>query len=278
MEQIYFPMADRDFENEDFADIEEQFKYSMWTGIATPGGHLPMDEAGLKKLADGARKLRKSTDKAIVGLFGGNLFEIPQFLFRMDNYLTYMGLYPEAVLRLTKKLYEIHLANLEKWLAAVGNYIDVILFGDDFGTQTGTFFSNAMYRKFYKPFQQRLWKRVKDLSDVKIMLHSCGAIEPLLGDLIDAGLEAINPVQISCSGMEPALLKEKYGDRICFWGGGCDTRDILPHQTPEEVARHVRKQVEIMRKGSGFVFQHDHNIMADIQPENIVALFKVVNN
>ena len=278
MEQIYFPMADRDFENEDFADIEEQFKYSMWTGIATPGGHLPMDEAGLKKLADGARKLRQSTDKAIVGLFGGNLFEIPQLLFRMENFLTYMGLYPEAVLRLTKKLYEIHLANLEKWLVTVGDYIDVILFGDDFGTQTGPFFSNTMYRKFYKPFQQSLWKRVKDLANVKIMLHSCGAIEPLLDDLIDAGLEAINPVQISCSGMEPALLKEKYGDRICFWGGGCDTRDILPHQTPEEVAQHVRKQVEIMRKGSGFVFQHAHNIMADIRPENIVALFKAVNN
>ena len=111
----------------------------------------------------------------------------------------------------------------------------------------------------------------------EIMLHSCGAIEPLLDDLIDAGLEAINPVQISCSGMEPALLKEKYGDRICFWGGSCDTRDILPHQTPGEVARHVRKQVEIMRKGSGFVFQHVHNIMADIQPENIVALFNAVN-
>ncbi|MCK4716224.1 MAG: methyltransferase, partial [Candidatus Marinimicrobia bacterium] len=200
MEQIYFPMADRDFENEDFADIEEQFKYSMWTGIATPGGHLPMDEAGLKKLADGARKLRQSTDKAIVGLFGGNLFEIPQLLFRMENFLTYMGLYPEAVLRLTKKLYEIHLVNLEKWLVAVGDYIDVILFGDDFGTQTGPFFSNTMYRKFYKPFQQSLWKRVKDLANVKIMLHSCGAIEPLLDDLIDAGLEAINPVQISCRG------------------------------------------------------------------------------
>jgi len=99
----------------------------------------------------------------------------------------------------------------------------------------------------------------------------------LLDDLIDAGLEAVNPVQISCNGMEPNHLKEKFGDRICFWGGGCDTRDILPHHTPEEVAQHVRKQVEIMRRGSGFVFQQVHNIMADIRPENIVALFKAVN-
>ena len=85
-------------------------------------------------------------------------------------------------------------------------------------------------------------------------------------------------MQISCSGMEPALLKEKCGVCICFWGGSCDTRDILSRQTPEEVAQNMRKQVEIMQKGSGFIFQHVHNIMADIHPENIVALFKAVNN
>ncbi len=277
MEQIHYPMAGCDFENEDFDDIEEQFKYSMWTGVATPGGHLPLDEEGLKKLRSGAKKLRESTDKAIVGLFGGNVFEIPQFLFRMDNYLTYMGLYPEATMRLSQKLCDIHLKNLEKWLSAVGPYIDVILFGDDFGTQTGPFFSNAMYRQYYKPDQQKMWKRTKELADVRIMLHSCGAIEPLLPDLIEAGLEAVNPVQISCNGMDPALLKKRHGDRICFWGGGCDTRDILPHHTPAEVAAHVRKQVEIMRRGSGFVFQQVHNIMADIRPENVIALFKAVN-
>jgi len=277
MEHIHFPMADRDFEHDDFSDLAEQFKYSMWTGVATPGGHLALNEDGLMKLTTGAEKLRESTDKAIVGLFGGNMFEIPQYLYRMDNYLTYMGLYPEAILRLSEKLYELHLNNLEKWLGAVGDYIDVILFGDDFGTQTGPFMSTEMYREYYKPYQQKLWKRTKELADVKIMLHSCGGIEPLLDDLIDAGLEAVNPVQISCNGMDPKLLKEKYGSRMCFWGGGCDTRDILPHQSPEEVGRHVRKQVEIMQKGSGFVFQQVHNIMADIRPENIMALFKAVN-
>lgn len=277
MEQIHFPMADRDFEHESFDDLEEQFDYSMWTGIATPDAYFPLDEAGLRKLADGARNLRASTDRAIVGLFGGNLFEIPQFLFRMDNYLMYMGLYPEAVLRLSEKLCEIHLKKLEKWLTAVGLYIDVILFGDDFGTQGGPFFSMAMLRKFYKPYQQLLWRRVKELADVKIMLHSCGAIEPLIDDLIDAGLEAVNPVQISSAGMDPALLKAKYGSRICFWGGGCDTRCILPQSTPEEVALHVRQQVEIMRQGSGFVFQQVHNVMADVRPENVVAMFRAIN-
>jgi len=278
MEQIHFPMADRDFENEPFDDLEEQFNYTMWTGVATPDACFPLDEAGLRKLTDGARNLRNSTDRAIVGLFGGNLFEIPQYLFRMDNYLTYMALYPEATLRLSEKLCDLHLQKLEKWLTAVGPYIDVILFGDDFGTQAGPFFSKTMLHKFYKPFQQKLWKRVKELADVKIMLHSCGAIEPLLDDLIDAGLEAVNPVQISSAGMDPARLKAKYGSRICFWGGGCDTRRILPQSTPAEVAEHVRQQVAIMRQGSGFVFQQVHNVMADVRPENIVAMFRAVNS
>jgi len=277
MEHIHFPMAEREFESDDFDDLAEQFNYSMWTGVATPSGHLALDDKGVHELAAGARKLRESTDRAIIGLFGGNMFEIPQYLFRMDNYFTYMGLYPEAVIRLSEKLFELHMNNLEKWLTAVGPYIDVILFGDDFGTQAGPFMSNAMFRQYYKPYQQKLWRRTKELADVKIMLHSCGGIEPLLDDLIDAGLEAVNPVQISCNGMDPKHLKEKYGNRICFWGGGCDTRDILPLQTPEEVTAHVRKQVEILQQGSGFVFQQVHNIMADIQPENIMALFKAVN-
>lgn len=277
MENVHFPMAEREFESDDFDDLAEQFNYSMWTGVATPSGHLALDDKGVHELAAGARKLRESTDRAIIGLFSGNMFEIPQYLFRMDNYFTYMGLYPEAVIRLSEKLFELHMNNLEKWLTAVGPYIDVIFFGDDFGTQAGPFMSNAMFRQYYKPYQQKLWRRTKELADVKIMLHSCGGIEPLLDDLIDAGLEAVNPVQISCNGMDPKHLKEKYGSRICFWGGGCDTRDILPLQTPEEVTAHVRKQVEIMQQGSGFVFQQVHNIMADIQPENIMALFKAVN-
>ena len=277
MEHIHFPMADRDFENDNFGDLAEQFNYSMWTGVATPGGHLTLNDEGLQELAAGARKLRESTDRAIIGLFGGNMFEIPQYMFHMDKYFTYMGLYPEAVIRLSEKLFELHLNNLEKWLTAVGPYIDVILFGDDLGTQAGPFMSNVMFRQYYKPYQQKLWKRTKELADVKIMLHSCGGIEPLLNDLIDTGLDAVNPVQISCNGMDPKYLKKKYGSRICFWGGGCDTRDILPLQTLGEVTAHVRKQVEIMRQGSGFVFQQVHNIMTDIQPENIMALFNAVN-
>ena len=277
MEHIYYPMEDRDFENDGFDDLAEQFTNSMWTGVATPGGHLPMDEKGLQELTEGAKQLRESTDRAIIGLFGGNMFEIPQYLFRMDKYFTYMALYPDSIVRLSEKLCELHLSNLQKWLTAVGPYIDVILFGDDFGTQNGPFMSMDMYREYYKPFQRRMWKRTKELADVKIMLHSCGDIELLLDDLVDAGLEAVNPVQISCKNMDPELLKEKHGGSICFWGGGCDTRDFLPYKTPVQVEQHVRQQVDIMKRGSGFVFQQVHNILADVPPENIMAMFRAVN-
>jgi uroporphyrinogen decarboxylase len=276
-EQIHYPLMERGIRDDDFADLEDQLGNTMWTGVPHPGAHLPLDEAGLEEMADRARALRASTDRAIVGLFGGNLFEIPQFLYRIDNYLTYLALYPDAVARLAERLTAIHLDNLEKWLGAVGPYIDVIVFGDDLGGQTGPLLSPAMYRQFYRSHHARMWRRAKELADVKVMLHSCGGIEPLLDDLIDAGLDATNPVQVTSAAMGPQHLKDRFGDHICFWGGGCDTRDVLPNGTPDDVRRHVRHQVGIMRKGGGFVFQQVHNIMADVPPENVIAMFGAVN-
>ena len=275
-EQTYWPLSKRDFDKEDFSDLEKAFKQTQWTGIPTPGYHLPLDDAGLKKFAEGAKALRQSTDRAIIGLFGGNMFETPQMLYGMENYLSYLAQYPEAVLRLSETLCKIYLGNLEKWLGAVGPYIDIILFGDDLGSQNGPMISKSMYRKYYKPFHARMWKRAKQLAKVKVMLHSCGAIEPLLDDLIDAGLDAVNPVQISAKGMDAKTLKQKYGDRLCLWGGGCDTGRMLPLGTPEEIAAHTRTQVEILKPGGGFVFQQVHNIMAEVPPENILAMFKAV--
>ena len=276
-EQTHFPLIDRPFADDDFSGLEEAFGRSMWTATPHPGAHLALDEAGLAELTAGARRLRASTDRAIIGLFGGNLFEIPQFLYRIDNHLANMALYPEAHHRLLQALCDLHLANLEKWLGAVGPHIDVILFGDDLGGQTGPLISPAMYREFLKPYHRKLWGRAKELADIKVMLHACGGIEPLLDDLIDAGLDTTNPVQITSEGMDAQHLKETYGDRLCFWGGGCDTRDVLPHGTPQEVTDHVRRQVDILGPGGGFVFQQVHNIMADVPPENIVAMFEAVN-
>ena len=276
-EQTHWPLMARGIQGDDFADLESHFSHAIWTAVASPGAHLPLDDGGLAELAARAEALRASTDRAIVGLFGGSFFEVPQFLYRMDNYLTYMGLYPEAVLRLSEALLRYYLPRLEAWLGAVGPYIDVVLFSDDLGGQNGTLMSPDMYRRYYKPYHSKLWHRAKELSDVKVMLHSCGGIESLMEDLIEAGLDTANPVQISSRGMDAATLKNRYGDRHCFWGGGCDTRSVLPRGTPEQVKEHVREQVGILSPGGGFVFQQVHNIMADVPPENIIAMFEAVN-
>lgn len=276
-EQIHWPWLDEDPEEQDFSDLEEAFKYTMWTGIPTPGGHIPLTDEGCQQLAEGARKLRESTDRAILGIFGGNLFEVPQFLYRMDNYLRHMGYHPEACERLSEALCDFYMPRLEKWLGAVGPYIDVILFGDDLGGQTGPMISPKMYRRYYKPWHTKLWQRVKELAPhLRINLHSCGGIEPLLDDLIEAGLDSINPVQITCKGMDPRQLKRDYGERLTFWGGGCDTQRILPLETPDQVRENVRELVSVWNPGGGFVFQQIHNILSEVAPENIIAMFEAV--
>jgi uroporphyrinogen decarboxylase len=268
-EQCYWPWL----ETEDLDHLREAFAESMWTGIASPPGP---SVSSPEELAEGARRLRQSTNRAIIGLFGGNLFELGQFLYRMDNYLMILAGEPHRAHAFLDKLVEVHLDNLERFLGAVGPYIDIILFGDDLGGQKGPLLSPKMYREFFKPRHKFLWAQAKKLANVKVMLHCCGAVRPLLADLIDAGLDAINPVQISGKDMDAAGLKRDFGKDLTFWGGGCDTQKILPTGTPDEVSRHVREQVSALAPGGGFVFQQVHNILANVPPENIIAMYDTV--
>jgi uroporphyrinogen decarboxylase len=267
-EQTYYPFA----ESDDLQAVSTALEESMWTAVASPPG--PIDS---QLLSEGAKRLRGKTDRAIIGLFGGNLFEIGQFLYRNDLFMMLLAAEPQHAHDFLDKLVEIHLANLERFLEAVGEYIDIILFGDDLGMQTGPMISPQMYREFFKPRHKLLWNRAKQLVDVKIMLHCCGGVRELIPDLIEAGVDAINPVQISCSGMDAGRLKAEFGADITFWGGGCDTRDILPGGTPQQVAENAKEQVRILSPGGGFVFQQVHNILANIPPANIVAMFDAVN-
>jgi uroporphyrinogen decarboxylase len=222
--------------------------------------------------------LRASTNRAVIGLFGGNLLEIGQFLYRNDNFFLLMASDPDATDDFLERLTEYHLKNLEAFLGAVGPYIDVVLFGDDLGMQSGPQMSPAMYRRYFKQRHARMWGRAKELADVKVMLHCCGGVRELLPDLIEAGLDAINPVQISCRGMGADGLKRDFGDRMVFWGGGCDTQAILSRGTPEEIRAHVHAQLRTLAPHGGFVFQQVHNVMADVPPENIVAMFDAVRD
>lgn len=252
--------------------LEQDVVSQMWE-IPSPPNLSMIDEDAFR---EGARKLRESTDRAIVALVGNSMFEIPHYLCRIDKFLMLMASEPKEVHRLLDALVEVHLKRLEQYLNAVGPYIDIVAMNDDLGTQIGPQLSPKMYREFLKPRHSVLCKRTKELADVKTMLHCCGGIRPLLDDLIDAGLDAVNPVQISCKGMEPKGLKADFGDRLCFWGGGCETQSILPRATPEEVRRDVLEQLDAFSSGGGFVFQQVHNIMAGVPPENVVAMVEAV--
>ena len=268
-EQCYWPFLDGD----DLERLPEALGENMWCAVRSPPGPLVSGPDGPRLFAAGAKALRAATDRAILGLFGGNLLEVGQFLYRNDNFLMLLAADTARANEFLDRLVQIHLANLEQYLAAVGPYIDVIVFGDDLGMQNGPQMSRAMYRELFMPRHARLWKRAKELAGVKVMLHSCGGIRPLLPDLIEAGLDAVNPVQISCAGMDAAGLKADFGDQITFWGGGCDTRFVLSKSAPEDIRQHVCRQAEILNRGGGFVFQQVHNVLADVPPENVIAMF-----
>lgn len=269
-EQCHWPYLEQD----DFDRLPEALGENMVYGVQSPPGPLAAGADGERALAAGARGLRERTDRAILGLFGGNLLEVGQFLYRNDHFFMLLAGNPKRAHEFLDRLVEIHLSNLERFLRAVGPHIDVVVFGDDLGMQNGPQVSPAMYREFFKPRHARMWRRAKELADVKVMLHCCGGIRPLLADLIDAGLDAVNPVQITCAGMDAGELKREFGARLTFWGGGCDTRFTLSQSTPEEIRQHVRRQISILGPGGGFVFQQVHNILADMPPENIMAMFE----
>lgn len=269
-EQTYYPLVEPGGPR----TIPDALPESMWHTVAAPPGPW-VDYAQLKA---GAAELRKKSSRAIVAAFGGNLLEAGQFLFRNDNFFMLLGAEPERAHKFLDDLVEIHLANLEKFLAAVGDSIDIIGFGDDLGMQSGPQISPHMYREFFKPRHQAMWRRAKQLANVKVMLHCCGGVRELLPDLIDAGLEIINPVQISCTGMNAGEIKAEFGKDIVFWGGGCDTQTILPEGSPDEVRQHVKRQIAALSPNGGFVFQQVHNALANVPPANIVAMYEAVQD
>ena len=150
--------------------------------------------------------------------------------------------------------------------------IQIIQMGDDLGTQVATQLSPEMYREYVKPRHEAIYQYVREHSNLTVFLHSCGSIYKLIPDLIDAGVEILNPVQTSAAHMDPRRLKDEFGDQLTFWGGGCDTQTVLPTATPEEVREHVRERMEIFKPGGGFVFNQIHNVQPNVPPENVVAM------
>ncbi|MEI8038529.1 MAG: uroporphyrinogen decarboxylase family protein [Verrucomicrobiota bacterium] len=273
-DQTCFPWID-DYPA-DMSGLPDAMGKVHWAALA----HSPWDHATepdfWQQLRDKTLALRAQTDRAIMVVVGCNLFEWGTFLRRMDNFLMDLIAEPENVERVLDALMEIHMRTLEKVCNAVGDIVDICRFGDDLGTDTGPFMAPATYRDLFKDRHTRLCEYVHRNSSMKTFLHSCGSVHALLPDLIDAGFDVINPVQTACRDMDAARLKREFGKDITFWGGGSDTRAILNHGTPELVRQDVLDRLKIFAPGGGFVFNTIHNILSDVPPENITAMFDAV--
>ncbi len=184
---------------------------------------------------------------------------------------------PEHVKKIFEAQTEIAVENMKRLHAIVGELLDVVVIcGTDFGTQTSRFCSNETYDELWLPYYQRINNWIHENTNWKTFKHSCGAVEPLIDNFIQSGFDILNPVQCSATGMDPQHIKDRYGDRITFWGGGVNTQATLPYGTPEEVKTEVRERCEIFGKKGGFVFNSIHNIQAQTPIENVVAMVDTV--
>lgn len=172
---------------------------------------------------------------------------------------------------------DIAIENLKKYFQVMGNNIDVVMIcGTDFGTQNSTFCSVNILKELYVPYYYKMNSWIHNNTEWKVFKHSCGAIEPFIGELIDCGFDIINPVQWTAAGMNRKELKKKYGSKVTFWGGGVDTQKTLPFGTPNEVYEEVLECIDIFGKNGGFVFNSIHNLQANTPIENVIAMFNAV--
>ncbi|NLS75993.1 MAG: hypothetical protein GXY76_01905 [Chloroflexi bacterium] len=234
----------------------------------------PQRIAGLRALAERYRAQGKAV--MIKGVLAG-IFEMAQRVRGMSNCLVDLLADEASTEALFDKLLQLKLDFWEMALPQLADVVDVISEADDYGTQTSQLMSPATFRKLMKPRLLTLCRRIKQLAPrSKLFFHSCGSVRELLPDFIEAGIDILNPIHVKATGMEPVALKRDFGKDMVFWGGGVDTQGILPNGTPQEVRDDVRRNVEALAPGGGFVFSTVHNIQADVPPENLVALWETL--
>jgi uroporphyrinogen decarboxylase len=240
----------------------------------------PSDPSRWESLDQQARWLFENTSYGLVVgcVFGGGIFEFPQYLRGMQEFM--MDLvserdFADALMeRITEVMCEAYIFMLEK----VGPYIQVISICDDLATQLRPMISPEIYRKRIKPRQKRLIEVIKSKTDAFIFYHGCGANWEFLPDLIDIGVDIFNPVQVSARGMEDtAKLKRTFGKDLTFWGGICDVQHILPFGSPEQVRAETRRRLDDLMPGGGFVAAPIHNIQDGVPPENILAMYETIH-
>lgn len=230
--------------------------------------------AGLRDQAEHYR--RDGYAVVLKDAFAG-IFEFAQRLVGMENLLLMMAMDEALAGVLFDKLLELKLDYWQTALSELGDVVDVVTYADDYGTQTSQLISPAMFRQQLKPrVQQVLALQARLAPYAKRFFHSDGNVRPLIPDFIEMGVDILNPVQATAVGMDLHELKREYGRDLVFWGGGVDTQDILPNGTPQEVRADVRRNIEVLAPGGGYVFNTVHNIQADVPPENIIAMWETL--
>ena len=234
----------------------------------------PLDDTRTSGFIEQISRFRSQGDYGLTlhGVCAG-LMEMALRLRGFENFFVDLALEPDLACNMLDRITEIKIAYWDKTLEQVGNDIAVAVEADDLGTQDSFLISADMYRKYIKPRHYRIFSFIKKKAPhVKVFLHSCGAILPLIHDLIEAGVDILNPVQVSAKDMNTKVLKKEFGKDITFWGGGIDTQKVLPYGSPDEVRDEVRRRIDDLAPGGGFVFNTVHNIQADVPPRNIEAM------
>lgn len=230
------------------------------------------------KIREKAKYLYENTNYGLVGtaVFGGGIFEQPSRIMGMERFLTSIITDVKFADRIMEKITELYIGNCLRYLEELGEYIQVFVYWNDIASQTGSMISPKIYKKLVKPKDKQLIETVKSKTNAKIFYHSCGAAKDFIPDLIDIGVDILNPVQVSATGMNTARLKKEFGNDISFWGGGCDTQHILPYGTPDQVRNEVKRRINDLAPGGGFIFSAVHNIQDEVPPENIMAMFETL--
>jgi uroporphyrinogen decarboxylase len=242
-------------------------------GYPFPKGN---DAGRFTGMRERALMLRKETPYAVVGRISGVVYEICWYMRGLEQWFCDMIVEPALCEALIDQTLRFWMDWFSLFLDEVGDVVDVIMIGDDLAGQAGPLFNPQFYRAVVKPRHIELVHYIRSRTQAKIWYHTCGACRTYIPDLIDNGIDILNPVQISASDMVPAELKRDFGDRMVFWGGGIDAQHVLPVATPEEVEKQVRANIKAFMPGGGYVFNNVHNFQSGIPPENIVAMYDTV--
>jgi len=236
----------------------------------------PYDKNRYLNLKIKAKSLYENTDKAIIALnpIGAGILELSTWLVGFEDFFMALVTDKKKAIYILNKITDIQLEAWNNYLEQIGSYIDVCATLEDLGTQNGPMISLDLFKEMILPLLKKRVEAIKRRTNAKVFLHSCGDISKFIPFLIEAGIDILNPIQVSASNMgDTAKLKKEFGRDIVFWGSGCDSQKILPFGTVEEIKLEVKKRIADLAEGGGFIFAPIHNIQYGVPPENIVTMF-----